>query len=123
MIFERTIQEHSEKAIFNEIGAYAIERGYEVILFKSKIPKLKDLKNNDVEIDFEDAIELVDMHYIHILKDEVLKVSIYYDEYNAASFVPSSSYYEIYDMIDIERFNDNEDGKIALFEEAKKLLK
>ena len=101
------IQGYSEVDLFNQIGLMTIAFGYKAVYFKKLLPKL---------IEGEDGYEVIleYVHYIHLHKDEELKYSILYDEYNIASMFPEKPYYELYDMVGIEKFLDTEDGRSGL---------
>ena len=102
MLGKEEFQEVSEVAIFNEIGNYAENQGYDVVYFKSLFPKmnkdnlgLSSLTMNDLEYKY--------VHYVHIYGDEGLKVSIYFDVDSLVCLFQEFPYYELYDLNDVKR--------------------
>ena len=68
-------QEYSEVELFNKIGLMASALGYAPVYFKVLHPKLVgDISNYKFEYKY--------MHYIHLRKENGMKISIYYDKYN-----------------------------------------
>ena len=121
MLGKEEFQEVSEVAIFNEIGDYAENQGYDVVYFKSLFPKrnkdnlgLSSLNMNDLEYKY--------VHYVHIYGDEGLKVSIYFDVDSLVCLFQEFPYYELYDLNDVERYLATEEGEILLFNSVKKLI-
>ena len=109
-------QEYSEVELFNKIGFMASALGYVPVYFKVLHPKLVgDISNYEFEYKY--------MHYIHLCKEDGMKISIYYDKYNLGAMFPEQPYYELYDRCDIERFLDTEEDKGELLNRLSKLLK
>ena len=109
-------QEYSEVELFNKIGFMASTLGYVPVYFKVLHPKLVgDISNYEFEYKY--------MHYIHLCKEDGMKISIYYDKYNLGAMFPEQPYYELYDRCDIERFLDTEEDKGELLNRLSKLLK
>ena len=108
-------QEYSEVDLFNKIGFMAETLGYNPVYFKALKPMLMETENG-----FKMGQEY--MHYIHLYKDEDMKISIYYDKYNLGAMFPEQPYYELYDMCDVERFLDTEEDKSELLNRLKELL-
>ncbi|MGL5751990.1 MAG: hypothetical protein ACRCXT_15770 [Paraclostridium sp.] len=106
-------QEESEVEAFNLIGQDAGTKGYDIVYFKTLMPKL--VKS---ESDYE--FEYKHMHYIHLIKDDDVQFSIYFDEFGLGSILPGSPYYELYDRFDIERFF--EEDVEELFKRIKELI-
>ena len=121
MLGKEEFQEVSEVAIFNEIGNYAENQGYDVVYFKSLFPKIKkdkiDLSNPTM-----DNFDYKYIHYIHIYGDEGLKVSIYFDVDNLVRLSQEIPYYELYDMNDVERYLATDEDEAVLFNTVKKLI-
>ena len=114
MLGKEEFQEVSEVAIFNEIGDYAENQGYDVVYFKSLFPKM----NKDNLGNFEYKY----VQYIHIYGDEGLKVSIYFDVDSLICLFQEFPYYELYDLNEVERYLATEEGEILLFNSVKKLI-
>ena len=108
-------QEYSEVDLFNKIGFMAETLGYNPVYFKALKPMLMETENG-----FKMGQEY--MHYIHLYKDEDMKISIYYDKYNLGAMFPEKPYYELYDKCDIERFLDTEEDRSELLNKLKELL-
>lgn len=108
-------QEYSEVHLFNEIGDMVENLGYTPVYFKVLHPKM--LKNKN-------GFEIINkyMHYIHLYKNEEMKVSIYYDKYNLGSILPEEPYFELYDRCDIERFLDTEEDINNLLNRLNELI-
>ena len=121
MLGKEEFQEVSEVAIFNEIGDYAENQGYDVVYFKSLFHKIKkdkiDLSNPTM-----DNFDYKYIHYIHIYGDEGLKVSIYFDVDSLVRLSQEIPYYELYDMNDVERFLATDEDEAVLFNTVKKLI-
>ena len=121
MLGKEEFQEVSEVAIFNEIGDYAENQGYDVVYFKSLFPKIKkdkiDLSNPTM-----DNFDYKYIHYIHIYGDEGLKVSIYFDVDSLVCLFQEFPYYELYDMNDVERYLATDEDEAVLFNTVKKLI-
>ena len=115
-IGQQDIQDKSEIKLFNEIGEIVIWLGFTPKFFKVLNPTFEETETG-IEIGYKY------IHYIHILKKEQLKISIYYDKYNIGSILPDGPYFELYDMDDIERFIDNEIEIKRLLERLSILLK
>ena len=105
-------QELSEVPLFNLIGCYADQKGYDVVYFKTLMPKGRD-----------DNFEYKYMHYIHLYKDEEMKISIYFDKHNLGSMFPEYPYYELYDRCDTERFLDTDEEEMNLFDRVQELIR
>lgn len=103
----------SEIPLFNLIGGYAEEKGYNAVYFKVLRPKIAT-----VDGDFEYKY----MYYIHLYKDDEMKLSIYYDKYNLGSMFLECPYFELYDKLNIKRFLDIDEDKIDLFDKVKELI-
>ena len=103
MLGEQQFQEISEIPLFNLIGHYADTKGYGVVYFKVLMKSYEEKY----------------MHYIHLYKDEDMKVSIYFDDCNYIHF----PYYEIYFAGDVERFSNTEKSEMELFDVVKELCK
>ena len=110
------VQEYSEIGLFNAVGLMARDLGYEVVYFKSLTPSFLGF-GEDLEIDYKY------IHFIHLYKDEELKISIYYDKYNLAPMFPEQPYFELYDRLDTERFLDTEEDRNNLVNRLSELLK
>ena len=108
-------QEYSEVDLFNKIGFMAETLGYNPVYFKALKPMLMETENG-----FKMCQEY--MHYIHLYKDEDMKISIYYDKYNLGAMFPEEPYYELYDKCDVERFLDTEEDRSELLNKLKELL-
>ena len=104
-------QELSEVPLFNLIGCYADQKGYDVVYFKTLMPKGRD-----------DNFEYKYMHYIHLYKDEEMKISIYFDKHNLGCMFPEYPYYELYDRCDTERFLNTDEEAMNLFNRVKELM-
>ena len=121
MLINEELQDVSEIAIFNEIGNYAEKQGYDVVYFKSLMPKIKkdkiDLSNPTM-----DNFNYKYIHYIHIYGDEGLKVSIYFDVDSLVRLFQEFPYYELYDMNDVERYLATDEDEAVLFNTVKKLI-
>ena len=121
MLGKEEFQEVSEVAIFNEIGDYAENQGYDVVYFKSLFPKIKkdkiDLSNPTM-----DNFDYKYIHYIHIYGNEGLKVSIYFDVDSLVRLSQEIPYYELYDMNDVERFLATDEDEAVLFNTVKELI-
>lgn len=105
--------EVSDIELFNSIGQYAKEQGFNVLYFKVLHPKLEKASDG-----FEFGYEY--LHYIHI-KDEQLVVSIYFDIKDLAGVV-GRPYFELYDCSDVERFLDNDIEQELLIDKVKEIL-
>ena len=105
-------QEVSEVSLFNKIGAYAESVGYYIHFFKSK-----QMSNNF------DRPQIVDVHYIHIYKEDYLKVSIYFDGDNSILSTMGVPYYEIYVGGDVERFLMSDEEEMKLYDIITDVLK
>lgn len=101
------IQSKSEVSIFNIIGTFATDKGYNPIYFKTKSLST-----------YNDDLRLVDVHYIHIYDDFDLKVSIYYDKNKSILSNINIPYYEMYDGSKTKRFFDNKEDETTLVNEA-----
>ena len=121
MLGKEEFQEVSEVAIFNEIGDYAENQGYDVVYFKSLFPKIKEDKI-DLSNPTMDNFNYKYIHYIHIYGDEGLKVSIYFDVDSLVCLFQEFPYYELYDMNDVERFLATDEDEAVLFNTVKKLI-
>ena len=121
MLINEELQDVSEIAIFNEIGNYAEKQGYDVVYFRSLVPKTEEGK-----IDFTHPnlgnFEHKYVHYIHIYGDEGLKVSIYFDVDSLVCLFQEFPYYELYDMNDVERYLATDEDEAVLFNTVKKLI-
>ena len=121
MLGKEEFQEVSEVALFNEIGDYAENQGYDVVYFKSLFPKMnKD--NLGLSSLTMDDIEYKYVHYIHIYEDIGLKVSIYFDVDGSVCLFQEFPYYELYDMNDVERYLATDEDEAILFNTVKKLI-
>lgn len=100
-MLRRDIQETSPIEVFNTIGNM-LPKGYEPIYFKAKFPK--------INIDEEGRIidDYGYLHYIHIVKNGDLKISIYFDDASIGSLI-EVPYYELYDLDDVYRYLTNEE--------------
>ena len=114
-------QELSEIPLFNKIGDYAEKQGYDVVYFKSLMPKIKEDKI-DLSNPTMDNFGYKYIHYIHIYGDEGLKVSIYFDVDSLVRLSQEIPYYELYDMNDVERFLATDEDEAVLFNTVKKLI-
>ena len=121
MLGKEELQEVSEVAIFNGIGDYAENQGYDVVYFKSLFPKMNKDNLGLSSLNMDD-IEYKYVHYIHIYGDEGLKVSIYFDVDSLVCLFQEFPYYELYDMNEVERYLATEEGEILLFNSVKKLI-
>ena len=121
MLGKEEFQEVSEVAIFNEIGDYAENQGYDVVYFKSLFPK-RNKDKIDLSNPTMDNFDYKYIHYIHIYGDEGLKVSIYFDVDSLVRLSQEIPYYELYDMNDVERYLATEEGEAVLFNTVKKLI-
>ena len=121
MLGKEEFQEVSEVAIFNEIGDYAEKQGYDVVYFKSLMPKIKEDKI-DLSNPTMDNFDYKYIHYIHIYGDEGLKVSIYFDVDSLVCLFQEFPYYELYDMNDVERYLATDEDEAVLFNTVKKLI-
>ena len=101
------IQSKSEVSIFNIIGTFATDKGYNPIYFKTKSLST-----------YNDDLRLVDVHYIHIYDDFDLKVSIYYDKNKSILSNINIPYYEMYDGSKTKRFFDNKEDETTLVNEV-----
>jgi len=101
------IQSKSEVGIFNIIGTFATDKGYNPIYFKTKSLST-----------YNDDLRLVDVHYIHIYDDFDLKVSIYYDKNKSILSNINIPYYEMYDGSKTKRFFDNKEDETTLVNEV-----
>ena len=101
------IQSKSEVRIFNIIGTFAADKGYNPIYFKTKSLST-----------YNDDLRLVDVHYIHIYDDFDLKVSIYYDKNKSILSNINIPYYEMYDGSKTKRFFDNKEDETTLVNEV-----
>lgn len=108
-------QECSEIDLFNEIGEIVENLGYTPVYFKVLKPKM---------IETEDAFEIISkyMYYIHLFKNEEMKISIYYDKYNLGAMFPEEPYFELYDLNGVERFLDTEEDRNNLLNRLKELI-
>ena len=116
-IGSQEFQKYSEVDLFNKIGFMAETLGYEPVYFKTLMPKCIV---NEVENEFE--FDHKYMHYIHLYKNEDMKISIYYDKYNIGAMFPEEPYYELYDKCDVERFLDTEEDRSELLNRLKELI-
>ena len=121
MLGKEEFQEVSEVAIFNEIGHYAENQGYDVVYFKSLFPK-RNKDNLGLSRLAMDDIEYKYVHYVHIYGDEGLKVSIYFDVDSLVCLFQEFPYYELYDMNDVERYLATDEDEAVLFNTVKKLI-
>ena len=112
----KEIQEYSEIDLFNKIGVIVKPLGYNPIYFKVSMPKFIEV-GEDLEFDYKY------MHYIHLYKNEDMKISIYYDKYNLGAMFPEQPYYELYNKCDVERFLDTEEDRNELLNRLNELLK
>lgn len=110
---EPTYTNISEIDVFNLIGNAVEEKGYVAIYWKWKRPSMLG-SYNDIQ-------EWKWVHYIHILKDEDLRLSIYYDEHDAMALM-GIPYYELYYGGDIERFPVSDEAEMELFDRVKSYL-
>ena len=108
-------QEYSEIDLFNKLGFMARTLGYNPVYFKVLHPKFIETENG-FEFDYKY------MHYMHLYKNEDMKISIYYDKYNIGAMFPEEPYYELYDKCDIERFLETEEDRRNLFNKVKELI-
>lgn len=115
-IGSQEFQEYSEIDLFNKIGFMAGTLGYNPVYFKALNPKLNKIENG-----FEFVYKY--MHYIHLYKNEDMKISIYYDKYNIGAMFPEEPYYELYDKCDVERFLDTEEDRRNLLNRLKELIR
>ena len=117
---QKELEEVSKIEVFNKIGEYARNKGFDVAFFKSKLPRIKPIDFEGEIKSIEDikmAFEYVYVDYIHIYKSEGnLLLSIYFDDCRTLSAVPNVSYYEMFDMSDVARFIKGEEE--LLFSEA-----
>ena len=107
----RTKEGFTTVEIFNLIAIYAETKGYDTRLFTEEFPKMNDL--------FEFEQKGVD--YIHLLKNGELKISIYFDRHSILAW-DMPPYYELWDRVDIERFELSEDEEIKMYDKVKKLI-
>ena len=109
MLREPHFQEVSEIPLFNLIGEYVESKGYDVVYFKSVVPK------NSKEYKY--------MNYIHLYKDEKLNISIYFNTFDIEIF-EVNSYYELYrsDTAETERFFATIEAEKNLFNKIKELI-
>ena len=109
MLGEPHFQEVSEIPLFNLIGEYGESKGYDVVYFKSVVPK------NSKEYKY--------MNYIHLYKDEKLNISIYFNTFDIEVF-KVNSYYELYrsDTAETERFFATIEAEKNLFNKIKELI-
>ena len=121
MLGKEEFQEVSEVAIFNEIGNYAENQGYDVVYFKSLFPK-RNKDNLGLSNPTMDNFNYKYIHYIHIYGDEGLKVSIYFDVDSLVCLFQEFPYYELYDMNDVERYLATDEDEAVLFNTVKKLI-
>ena len=121
MLGKEEFQELSEIPLFNKIGDYAEKQGYDVVYFKSLMPKIKEDKI-DLSNPTMDNFNYKYIHYIHIYGDEGLKVSIYFDVDSLVRLSQEIPYYELYDMNDVERFLATDEDEAILFNAVKKLI-
>ena len=112
---KQEIQEFSEIDLFNKIGLMTEILGYTPVYFKVLNPKMVDSGDSF-------SFEYKYMHYIHLYKNEEMKISIYYDKYNLGAMFPGEPYYELYDMCYVERFLDTEEDRNDLLNRLKELL-
>lgn len=119
-IGSKEFQEYSEIDLFNKIGFMAETLGYNPVYFKTLMPKC--IVYEEVENEFEFEFDYRHIHYIHLYKDEDMKISIYYDKYNLGAMFPEEPYYELYDKCDVERFLDTEEDRSELLNRLKELL-
>ena len=108
-------QEYSEIDLFNKIGFMLGTLGFKPVYFKVLHPKFIETENG-FEFDYKY------MHYMHLYKNEDMKISIYYDEYNIGAMFPEEPYYELYDRCDTERFLDTDEDRRNLFNKVKGLI-
>ena len=106
-VASQEFQEYSEIDLFNKLGFMAGTLGYNPVYFKVLHPKFIETENG-FEFDYKY------MHYIHLYKNEDMKISIYYDKYNIGAMFPEEPYYELYDKCDIERFLETEEDRRIL---------
>ena len=121
MLGKEEFQEVSEIPLFNKIGDYAEKQGYDVVYFKSLMPKIKEDKI-DLSNPTMDNFGYKYIYYIHIYGDIGLKVSIYFDVDSLVRLSQEIPYYELYDMNDVERFLATDEGEAILFNTVKKLI-
>ena len=121
MLGKEEFQEVSEIPLFNKIGDYAEKQGYDVVYFKSLMPKIKEDKI-DLSNPTMDNFGYKYIHYIHIYGDEGLKVSIYFDVESLVCLFQEFPYYELYDMNDVERYWATDEDEAVLFNTVKKLI-
>ena len=114
-IGKQEFQEHSEINLFNKIGLMSETLGCNPVYFKVEQPKLTNFEGT-----FE--FEYKYMHYIHLYKDDDMKISIYYDKYNLGSMLSEEPYFELYDRCDVERFFDTEEDINNLLSRVNDLL-
>lgn len=110
------MQKVSEISLFNDIKEYSEKLGYDVILFKSKMPKI-------VKVDDEFKTKYRYLHYIQVFTNEHMKLSIYYDEHTYIGNNINYKYYELYYIGDVERFFTSEEDEKLLLDKVKQLLK
>ena len=121
MLGKEEFQELSEIPLFNKIGDYAEKQGYDVVYFKSLMPKIKEDKI-DLSNPTMDNFDYKYIHYIHIYGDIGLKVSIYFDVDGLVNLFQTCPYYELYDMNDVERYLATDEDEAVLFNSVKKLI-
>lgn len=112
ILFKEIAQEISDVELFNTIGAYAERVGYYIHFFKTK----------QMSNDF-DKPQIVDVHYIHIYKEDYLVASIYFDSYNSILSSMTIPYYEIYVNGDVERFLVSNEEERKLYDMVVNTLK
>lgn len=101
ILAKEVFQEKSEIEIFNKIGELAINKNYNVVFFKAKVIN-----------SFGEELKLVDMHYIHIYKNEELKISIFYDREGTTLSYLGQPYYELYNGYNTKCFLYDEEDKL-----------
>ena len=121
MLGKEEFQEVSEIPLFNKIGDYAEKQGYDVVYFKSLMPKIKEDKI-DLSNPTMDNFGYKYIYYIHIYGDIGLKVSIYFDVDSLVRLSQEIPYYELYDMNDVERYLATDEDEAVLFNTVKKLI-
>ena len=101
------VQSKSEVKLFNTIGNFATDKGYNSVYFKTKTIGIH-----------EDNFRTVDVHYIHIYDGSKLNVSIYYDKDRSILSNLNIPYYEMYDGSKTKRFFANEEEEVTLLNET-----
>ena len=101
VLAKEIFQEKSEIEIFNKIGEFAINKNYNVVFFKVKAIN-----------SFGEELKLADIHYIHIYKNEELKISIFYDKEGTTLSYLGQPYYELYNGRSTKCFICGEEDKL-----------